>query len=275
MKNKRRKQRTQVNSILPLSIGEDYVFIRRDFFFLFFSKILFLITLVFGRVFFRVVGSHAILGRNKISGLNHLGFISIANHCHYLDGALTSSALGPRTIWFPSVQRNFETPYLRRILRLLKGFPLPANPFGLIQIMKSCIDAIAKGEVINFNPEAELWHLHQGIGTFQTGAFYLAHEANCPVVPVVHLFKPKTLFGRKISNQILDITSVIGDPIYPSNPRSLNKNERHIESVKIMTDQARDWMEKEMFESVKIMTEQAHDWMEKEMLEYKMKNDLL
>ena len=243
-----RKQRTFVNSTLPIDIDENYVFIRNDFIFLLCSKFVFFCALFFGRIFFRLIGTHKILGRNRVKDLNTRGFITIANHCHYLDGVLTSSTLGPRTIWFPSVQRNFETPYIRKFLRIIKGFPIPSNPFGLMQIMKPSIEAINRGDVIHFFPEEELWHLHQGIENFQYGAFYMAHEANCPIVPIVHLFKPRTFLGNKISNEILSITSVIGQPIYPSNNKTI--------------------------ESVKIMIDQAHDWMQNEMLKYKNENNL-
>lgn len=247
-KIKVRKQRVIVNSIRPIEIDENYKFIRDDFAFLILSKVVyFFCALILGGIFFKLICTHKILGKKKINVLKRIGFISVSNHCHYLDGVLTGSALGPRIIWYPSVQRNFETPYLRRFLRILKGFPIPRGPFGLMHIIKPCVQAINKGDIIHFYPESELWHLHQEIGNFQQGAFYMAHVTNCPIVPIVHLFKPKTFFGKKLSSEILTITSVIGDPIYPDNPCDLINKYVDMESVKIMTNKAHDWMESEMF----------------------------
>lgn len=241
-----RKQQTYLKSTHPLSIDENYVFIRDDFTYLFFSKICYFFVVVFGRFFLKIIGNHKVIGENKITNLNSNGFISICNHCHFLDSVLTGTALKKRNVWYSSMQRNFETPYLRHILRILKGFPIPNNPFGLMQILKPVIKTIHEGNIVHFYPEAEIWHLHLGISNFQQGAFYLAHAANCPVVPIVHLFKQKNFFGLKLSKNILDITTIIGDPIYPNSNIVVGYNHVDINAVKIMADDAKAWMEKEV-----------------------------
>jgi len=69
------------------------------------------------------------------------------------------------------------------------------------------VDAFHSGKIVHFFPEAELWHLYQGIDYLQRGAFYLAHHAYCPVMPVVHLFKSRTIFGKQLSKNITVIRS--------------------------------------------------------------------
>ena len=244
--NKVREQQVPMESVYPIKVAADYPFIKTNFSYLFFSQIaysLFYVTLGIG--FFKIIGRHRIYGRENIKSLKKSGFISVANHCHILDTVLTGSALMPRRPWYASVQRNFEAPYFRKMFRILRGFPIPEGVFGLRKILKPVVKAVNDGKIVHFFPEEELWHLYQKIDYFQRGAFYLAHHANCPVVPIVHLFKPRTIFGKKISDNILDIKTIIGKPIYPE--IIVKKGESvNMESVQKMADIAQQWMKQEV-----------------------------
>lgn len=240
--DKVREQQVPMESVYPMTIGPDFEYIKTGSVYLFFSYIAYsLFHLILGIGFFRLMGSHKIEGRDNLKALQKKGFISVANHCHILDTVLTGLAFIPRRPWYASVQRNFEAPYFRKMFRILRGFPIPDGVFGLRKIMKPVTEAVNKGEIVHLFPEEELWHLYQEIDYFQRGAFYLAHQANCPVVPVVHLFKPKTFFGKKISNNILSIKTIIGEPIYPSIQITESKS-LDMKSVQKMSDTAQEWM---------------------------------
>ena len=245
-KIKVREQQMYVDARYPLKIDDEYSFIREDVGYLVLSKIVYFFVIIFGRLFLNIFYTHKAIGKNKIDKLNGKGFISISNHCHFLDSVLTGTTLRKRTIWFSSMQRNFEIPYVRHILRILKVFPIPKSPLGLMQILKPVEKALEEANVIHFYPESEMWHMHQGIGMFQHGAFYLAHKANCPVVPLVHLFKPRKVLGVQISKNLLNVTTVIGEPIFPDNPCNISNSQVDLESVKIMVENAHAWMVNEM-----------------------------
>lgn len=237
-----RKQQIPMESVYPMTISSDYTYIKTNFTYLFFSHIAYnIFYLVLGIGFFKIIGSHNVHGRKNLRILKKQGFISVANHCHIFDTVLTGVAMMPRRPWYASVQRNFEAPYFRKMFRILRGFPIPDGVFGLRKILKPVVHAVKQGKIVHFFPEEELWHLYQDIDYFQKGAFYLAHHANCPVVPIVHLFKPRTFFGRKISDNILSIKTVIGEPIYPHLPLEEGKSV-NMESVLEMCDSAQNWM---------------------------------
>ena len=239
--NKVREQQVPMESVYPITIPPNYDYIKTNSGYLFFSNIAYsLFYLVLGLGFFKVIGSHKIYGRKNIIPLKKQGFISVANHCHLLDTVLTGSAFIPRRPWYASVQRNFEAPYFRKMFRILRGFPIPDGVFGLRKILNPVVTAVKQGKIVHLFPEEELWHLYQNIDYFQKGAFYLAHHANCPVVPLVHLFKTRTFFGYKISNNILKIKTIIGKPIYPSVPTVNGSVD--MKSVKLMRDTAQKWM---------------------------------
>ncbi len=237
-----REQQVPMESVYPIKISADFPFIRTDFTYLFFSNIVYYaFYLVLGLGYFKIIGSHRIYGRKNIKPLKGKGFISVANHCHIFDTVLTGSALLLRKPWYASVQRNFEAPYFRKMFRLLRGFPIPDGILGLRKIINPVVHAVKQGKIVHFFPEAELWHLHQDIDYFQKGAFYLAHHAHCPVVPIVHLFKPRTFFGKKLSDNILKIETVIGKPIYPRIPMEEGKS-INLDSVQEMSDLVQEWM---------------------------------
>lgn len=249
--DKVREQQVPMESVYPITISSDYPFIKTNFGYLFFSHIVYSIFhLVLGIGFFKIIGSHRVYGHKNLRPLKKQGFISVANHCHIFDTVLTGLAVLPRRPWYASVQRNFEAPYFRKMFRMLRGFPIPDGVFGLRKIMKPVVHAVNQGKIVHFFPEEELWHLHAGIDYFQKGAFYLAHHANCPVVPIVHLFRPRTFFGRKISDNVLKIKTIVGEPIYPDVTTEEGKSVS-LKSVQKMTDRAQSWMKEKVAEYYK------------------------
>ncbi len=244
-----REQQVPMESVYPIKIPSDYTYIKTNFGYLFFSHIAYTaFHLVLGIGFFQLIGSQKTYGRKHLRSLKKKGFISVANHCHIFDTVLVGLAVLPRRPWFASVQRNFEAPYFRKMFRILRGFPIPDGALGLRRILTQVVNAVKKGKIVHFFPEEELWHLHQEIDFFQKGAFYLAHHANCPVLPIVHLFRPRKFFGRKLSDNILKITTIIGEPIYPRVPKEEGKSIDR-ESVQEMCDTAQNWMKKEVADS--------------------------
>ncbi len=244
--NKVREQQIPMESVYPLEIGPDYVFIRNDLLFRAYSSFaVFLFAVFLGGIFFSIIGRHRIRGRKKLRSLKKKGFITVANHCHLFDTVLTGKVFYPRLARYASVQRNFEAPFYRKLFPSLRGFPIPDGVMGIRRITPAVLEALERGEIVHFFPEAELWHLYQGIDHFQRGSFYLAHLAHCPVVPIIHLFRPRKFFGREISKNILDITTIVGDPVYPRVPTP--KGERpDLASVTEMTETVRQWMKTEM-----------------------------
>lgn len=237
-----RQQQVPMASVYPIRITSDYVFIRTDLFYILYSTVLYYALYLFiGILYFRILGSQRTLGRKNLREVRKRGFISVANHCHIFDTVLTGMALLPRMPWYASVQRNFEAPYLRKLFRNARGFPIPDGLFGLRRILKPVTVAVNSGTIVHMFPEEELWHLYQDIDHFQKGAFFLAHNANCPVVPMVHLFRPRKFFGRELSKGILKITTVIGEPIYPRVP-VVGGGSADPGSLQEMTDQTRLWM---------------------------------
>jgi 1-acyl-sn-glycerol-3-phosphate acyltransferase len=237
-----RQQQVPMESVYPITITPDYVFIRTDFFYLFYSTIVYYALYLFiGIIYFRILGSQRTYGKKNLRPLKNKGYISVANHCHIFDVVLTGLAMLPRMPWYASVQRNFEAPYLRNLFRNARGFPIPAGVFGLRKILKPVVEAVDRGTIVHLFPEEELWHLYQDIDHFQRGAFFLAHHANCPVVPVVHMFRPRKFFGKVWSKDVLKIKTVVGEPIWPRVPVMEGKT-ADLNSIHEMSDKAQQWM---------------------------------
>ena len=195
-----------------------------------------LITLC--RIFF---GLQVMGARNK-GILRKRGCITICNHCHYFDTVFAAYTVFPRRLYISVVQRNYEVPIVRSILRVLRAFPIPANRVGLRMITGPIGEALRRGYHIHFLPEGELVYLSQTIYRFRLGAFYQSYLHQAPILPMVYVFKRRRLFGKLLGPNWIKMTLVLGEPIHPPKLRKDGKFPK--KDLLRMSERAASWMER-------------------------------
>ena len=174
--------------------------------------------------------------------LRKQGCITVSNHCHYFDTVFANYVLAPKRLYISVVQRNYEVPFVRFVLRVLKAFPIPANPVGFKMITKPVGEALKRGYHVHFLPEGELVHLSQTIHKFKLGAFHQAYLHQAPVVPMVYVMKRRKFFGKELPPNFVKMTCVFGEAFYPpalqDGGRSFPKKE-----LREMAEKVACWME--------------------------------
>ena len=182
-----------------------------------------------------------VTGREHLRILREKGCIVISNHCHYFDTVFAGYTLFPRRLYISVVQRNFEVPVIRRILRYLRAFPIPNNALGFKMIAKSVGEALQRGHHVLILPEGNLCYMSQEIFRFKPGAFYMAYYHQAPILPIVYVLTKRIKNGIEKNRHRPRIHQVIGAPMYPpphTPDRSFPKKE-----LDEMTTRAAQWME--------------------------------
>ena len=93
------------------------------------------------------------------------------------------------------------------------------------QINKALLD----GKTVHMYPEASLWPYYKKLRPFKKGAFKMAVDTNCPIIPIVYTFEEPTgifeLYKKKKC-----IHAKVLEPVYPDN--SLERLDRICDSEK-------------------------------------------
>ncbi len=180
-------------------------------------------------------------GRQNKRILRKQGCIVIANHCHYFDTVFAGKAVFPKRLHISVAQRNFEVPVVRRILRLVQAFPIPARLWGLKTITDPIGEALRRGQHVLFMPEGDLVYLSQEIYRFKPGAFYMSCLHQAPMVPIVYVFTKRY---RRDGSEIMHrphMRQVFGEPLYP--PPMCEDGSFPKKELTEMMERAASWME--------------------------------
>lgn len=167
----------------------------------------------------------------KIEGLRNIhsvdgGKITVSNHVHYLDCTMMGLANFPTQNYFISQESNFEIPFVKWLITILKAIPIPRNKAYTNDFMNSIDSLLRNKKTVHFYPEGSLLPYCSDLREFKKGAFNFAVRNNVPVVPCTFLFcKPEGLY--KILKKKPVIKLVISKPIYPN--QSLEKGDSIID----------------------------------------------
>ncbi len=184
----------------------------------------------------------------RVNGWRHTrilrkqGCIVVSNHCHYFDTVFAGFLFLPRRLYVSIAQRNFEVPIIRRILRLVRGFPIPAMLRGFDMITKPVGEALRRGHHVLFLPEQDLVYLSQEIFRFKPGGFRMAYLHQAPILPITMVLTPRRLFGRQQSRHWPRIRVVFGEPLFPPPLRADGTVPK--EELEEMMEKVASWMDK-------------------------------
>jgi len=182
-----------------------------------------------------------VTGRENLRILRKQGCVVIANHCHYFDTIFANYTLFPHRLYTSVVQRNFEVPIVRRILRYLRAFPIPKTSSGLKMIIKPVGEALRRGHHVLVMPEGELCLMSQEIFHFKPGAFYISYHHQVPILPIVYVLTKRIKNGVEKNPSRPRFHQVIGEPIFPPplSPDGMLPQEK----LDAMATKAAQWME--------------------------------
>ena len=125
-----------------------------------------------------------------------------------------------------SIKGNFQTPGVSFLVKVLGAVPIPEKPKALRNFFSAMQAETQRGRIVHFYPEASLWPGHTQLRPFKKGAFYLAVNADMPVLPmVVKQRAPKGLFRLYKKKPCISI--LVGKPIMPD--ASLSEKQRLID----------------------------------------------
>jgi len=185
---------------------------------------------------FRVKGRGTL---KKITG----GAVTVMNHIHPMDCTMVKVATFPHRIYFTSLRRNLELPFVGWFIKLCGALPLPMNLKEMGWFQKQLRHGLHQGDWIHYYPEGLLVRDHQELRDFHSGAFFTAVHSGCPVIPMVITYlHPRGLWRMAGGKRQMLLT--IGAPQYPDSALS-NKN-----AVQELTERTWEIMQRMMKEPV-------------------------
>lgn len=154
--------------------------------------------------------------------------ITICNHVHMLDCTMIGCIDPKKSIYYPTLKSNLEIPFIRFLVKLLGGMPIPQTTKALDHFRQAVKQVFQQGKLIHMYPEAMLYPYYDGIRPFKKGAFSFSYDYNTPIIPMVITYRPATGI-RKYLKQKPFLTLTILNPIYPNQE---NERTQEIEYLK-------------------------------------------
>jgi glycosyltransferase involved in cell wall biosynthesis/1-acyl-sn-glycerol-3-phosphate acyltransferase len=154
--------------------------------------------------------------KRVLKKIKHTGAVTICNHIHDMDSEIWALTVFPRKPIFTSLPRNFSLGMAGVFVELLGAVPIPMSVNEMRIFIYTISKYLRKGLVVHFYPEGELREYSTELSEFKRGAFYLAVDAQVPVLPMKILCREPAGLYRLFKKGRPCFTLVLGEPLYPN-----------------------------------------------------------
>ena len=156
----------------------------------------------------------------KIDGKENLSkvgdeYITVANHINMIDSAMIALSIFPRVPYFLTLQSNLEIPFIKYLVMLFRGIPIPRNIAGKEKMVNTINKLLKSGEVVGIYPEGHLIPYYNGIREFKNGAFIFSVKNQVPILPILFTYREATGIIKLIKRKPF-ITLTILSPEFPN-----------------------------------------------------------
>ena len=132
-----------------------------------------------------------------------------------IDCAMIALSIFPRVPYFLTLQSNLQIPFIKYLVMLLRGVPIPRNKSGKEKMVNTINKLLKKGEVVGIYPEGHLIPYCDTIREFKDGAFNFSVKNSVPIIPIVFTYREVDDIRRFIKKKPF-ITLTILNPEYPN-----------------------------------------------------------
>ena len=172
--------------------------------------------------------------RKALKKIKRSGAVTICNHIHEMDSTICAVGIHRRKLIYVSQPGNFDRGLVSIFVDVLGSVPIPSTPRELQSFIYTLSRYLRKGRLVHFYPEGDLIKYDDKIREFQRGAFYLAIDAQVPVLPMKIIYRRPDGLWRFFKKRPC-FTLVFGEPIYPN--YILHRNDA-VEDIRKRAEQA-------------------------------------
>lgn len=153
-------------------------------------------------------------GKKHLRKLGKTGAVVVHNHVQVLDSLIVRQMSRTRPMYYLAAPYNNKKGLGGWILRVTGVFPISNSLKLTRQLDNTVTDLLHHRRLLTISAEGSMWPDYQKIRPLKKGAFHYAVKNDCPVVPVVTLFRPVKWWDRLIGRRV-KLTLQILPPVFP------------------------------------------------------------
>ncbi len=193
-----------------IKLGDDYKFIRTDFFDRFLSAVIYGAAVALSYPYCRFFLHIKFEGRKKLKEFKNTGYFLFANHTQPIGDVFTPAhALFPKRIYTIVSTANYGIPVIGKILPFLGALPVIESVKGLKNLTASIKTRLSENKCIVIYPEAHVWEYCTFIRPFSDTSFKFPVKFEKPSFCMTVTYNKSKLFKRPKA------TAFIDGPFYP------------------------------------------------------------